>query len=177
MTAAEKEFYTVKEFARILDVSTDRVYEWARRGNIGATKVTTYSAWRIPVREVERLRDKSPQTIEKKQDVRQLERDSEQLPNWIDVYETLNGKLPPLPEALCPLATNYSPGEPISKEIELIMPGVQAWQWLASSQREQLLQLVEWLGQDPRDYEERIRNQAPPRPGHFRLHPKRHHNL
>jgi excisionase family DNA binding protein len=52
----EKEFYTVKELANILDVSNDRVYEWLRSGYIKGTRPMPHSAWRAHKTEVSRLR-------------------------------------------------------------------------------------------------------------------------
>ena len=54
--AAEKEFYTVKEVANIIGVSTDRVYEWLRSGYIKGTRPMPHSAWRVHESELTRLR-------------------------------------------------------------------------------------------------------------------------
>jgi excisionase family DNA binding protein len=54
--AAEKEFYNVKELAKILGRSTDRVYEALRRGDIKGSRVGKHGAWLIPKSEVARLR-------------------------------------------------------------------------------------------------------------------------
>jgi len=86
--------------------------------------------------------------------------------NWIRDYETVNKKPPPLPVDLLPLALNYTQGQPISKDIQLITPSMQFWVKLLPSKQEKLLQLVDWLGQDRRDYVENIRRLAPPRSGH-----------
>lgn len=82
--------------------------------------------------------------------------------NWIDAYKLKTGKLPTMPDYLLPVIQKYSPGEPISKEIQLIRPSVRFWARLLPGQRKQLLQLVAWLGQDPEDYEEMIHRMAPP---------------
>jgi len=97
--------------------------------------------------------------------------------NWIDTYESRHGKLPPMPDFLLPVAPpSYSPGEPVSKTMgPPLRPSAQLWRNLLPSQRDQLLQLVEWLGLDPRDYVEMIRRMAPPgSPKGMRLYPKRH---
>ena len=51
-----KEFYTVREFAKEIGFSTDRVYEWLRSGRIKhLDRITTHSVYRIPKIEVDRL--------------------------------------------------------------------------------------------------------------------------
>ena len=82
--------------------------------------------------------------------------------NWIDTYIRENGKLPQVPEYLEVVVMNYSPGMLVSKEVQLRTPSVQFWNKLLPSQREKLLGLVKWLGQYPRDYEEKIHRGAPP---------------
>lgn len=54
--AVEKEFYSVGEVAKILDLSQDRVYEYLRTGYIKGSRLTKNSAWRIHKGEVDRLR-------------------------------------------------------------------------------------------------------------------------
>jgi len=56
--AAEKEFYRVKEVASILGMSTDRVYEALRGGDIKGSRVRKHGAWLIHESEVARLRGK-----------------------------------------------------------------------------------------------------------------------
>lgn len=67
--AAEKEFYTVKEVADIIGVSTDRVYEWLRNDYIKGTRPMPHSAWRVHKSELARLR-REPQ---KQADVQQTQ--------------------------------------------------------------------------------------------------------
>ncbi len=83
--------------------------------------------------------------------------------NWIDAYESEHGELPPVPEYLLPVVQNYSHGESISKRIQLITPSAQFWSRLLPSQQDQLLELVKWLGQDPRDYLEVMKRMSPPK--------------
>ena len=52
----KKEIYDVKEVAKILTLSTDRVYEYLRRGNIRGTQLKEGSKWLISHAEVERLK-------------------------------------------------------------------------------------------------------------------------
>lgn len=58
MSESEKRFYSVREFAKAMGYSTDRVYEWVRSGYVQATRVTGKSDWLIPVSELERLQKK-----------------------------------------------------------------------------------------------------------------------
>jgi hypothetical protein len=83
--------------------------------------------------------------------------------NWIDVHKAKTGKLPPIPDYLLPvvLPSSYSPGEPVTKNIELITASAQFWNRLLPSQQDELRELVEWLGQDPRDYEAQILRMLP----------------
>ena len=94
--------------------------------------------------------------------------------NWIDAYKNRHGKLPPVPDYLLPVVKNYSPGEPVSKQIQLITASAQLRRNLRGRRWKQLLELVEWLGQDTQEYEERVQSMAPPgEPRGVRLYPKR----
>ena len=53
---SEKEFYSVKEAARLLGLSRDRIYEHLRRGDLYGIRITEHSAWRIPAEEIGRLK-------------------------------------------------------------------------------------------------------------------------
>ena len=99
----------------------------------------------------------------------QQRRQLEHHDNWIIAHKAHFGKLPPVPDYLLPLVDNYTVGEPISKEIKLTRPSTQFWANLMPSQRENFLGLVEWLGIDPRDYEEEIKRHAPPGGHHIGL--------
>lgn len=85
--------------------------------------------------------------------------------NWISEYERQHVDLPPIPEFLACLVLNYKAGDKVSKEMKLIPPGMQFLRGLLPSQENKLLQLVEWLGQDPEDYDYEviIRRMGPPR--------------
>ena len=71
--------------------------------------------------------------------------------NWIEQYEHQHGKLPTLPTYLVHVVNNYTPGEPVSKDIEPITPSGQWWNRRIPSEQKQWQQLVEWLGKDPED--------------------------
>ncbi len=74
--------------------------------------------------------------------------------NWIDAHKARHGEYPPLPDYLLQVVEGgtYSRGEPVSKKIKVKIASGQTWNRLLPSQQEELLQLVEWLGQDRRDY-------------------------
>ncbi len=54
-----KEFYSVKEFAKILGMSTDRIYEYLRADYLHGSRATKRSAWRIPDAELQRFKGTS----------------------------------------------------------------------------------------------------------------------
>jgi hypothetical protein len=85
--------------------------------------------------------------------------------SWIDAHKAKTGKLPPIPDYLLPvvLPSSYSPGEPVTKNIELITASAQFWNRLLPSQQDELRELVEWLGEDPRDYEAQVLKMLPRR--------------
>ena len=86
--------------------------------------------------------------------------------NWVEAYKREKGMLPPMPGYLLPVVANYVPGEPISENIQLVTPSTQFWNNLLPSQQDQLLKLVEWLGQNPEDYLARMKMMSPPgKPG------------
>jgi hypothetical protein len=56
---ADKEFYSVKEIAQILNLSPDRVYEYLRTGHLYGSRLTKHGVWRIPAAELQRLKGTS----------------------------------------------------------------------------------------------------------------------
>jgi hypothetical protein len=92
--------------------------------------------------------------------------------NWIDAYKIQHGELPIVPSFMSGLVLNYSPEMVVSKNIQLVNPSAQFWRKLHPSQKKKLLQLVEWLGQDSRDYEANIKMMSPPGGASIRLHRK-----
>jgi excisionase family DNA binding protein len=56
---SEKEFYSVKEVAQILGLSSDRIYEYLRSGDLHGSRLARNSAWRIPANELQRLKGTS----------------------------------------------------------------------------------------------------------------------
>ena len=92
--------------------------------------------------------------------------------NWINAYEREYRRLPPIPNFMSGLVLNYSPGMLVSKNMQLITPSASFWKTLGPSNKDKLLQLIEWLGQDPRDYEASIQMMSPPGGTGTRLHKK-----
>ena len=81
--------------------------------------------------------------------------------NWIIAYQKRNRQLPVIPDYLLPVVIKYTKGKPISKEIELINMSGQFWNNLLPSQKEELRQMVEWLGMNWDDYLEQMRRMLP----------------
>jgi len=93
----------------------------------------------------------------------------EKPPNWIEAHKKKHRKLPPIPSFMRDVILGYSPGMVVSKNIQLITPSVQFWNKLRPSEQDKLLELVEWLGQDRRDYLERMKMMSPPGKPSMRL--------
>ena len=107
-----------------------------------------------------------------KQGLRQIEEPV----NWIDDHRLKHNELPPIPDFMAPLVVDYLPGARVSKEMKLkkAPPSAQFWcQELLPSQRDKVLQLVEWLGQNREDYQEMIKRHIPGSPSSIRIVPKR----
>ncbi len=69
--------------------------------------------------------------------------------SWIESYVKQYKKLPPAPDYLLSILVGYIKGQPISKDIKVRSFSGQFWnEILTNNQREGLLELVEWLGQD-----------------------------
>ena len=71
--------------------------------------------------------------------------------NWIDAYYAKNGVYPSLPEYLAIQVNGYTPGKPVSKNLEIPPPSAQWLNRLDPSQITKWRQLVEWLGKNPDD--------------------------
>ena len=83
--------------------------------------------------------------------------------NWIKRYEMEHdGELPPLPNYLVELFGKYT--NKISKEMIPITPSGQKWNSLLHSQRKEWREVVEWLGKDPEDYLDHMRQMLPKTP-------------
>ena len=80
---------------------------------------------------------------------------------WISTHQAQTGKLPSIPDYLLPVVQRYTKGNPITKEIELIPMSGQFWNNLLPSQRDELKQIVEWLGMNWDDYYELMRRMLP----------------
>src|SRR4030042_340784 len=89
-----------------------------------------------------------------------VELEKQKQSNWISAHEMERGELPPVPSFMSDVVSNYSPGMLVSKNIQLITPSAHFWEKRRPSEKKQLLELAEWLGQDPRDYEARIKEMS-----------------
>jgi hypothetical protein len=107
-----------------------------------------------------------------KQGLQQIEK----LVNWIDDHRLKHNELPLIPDFMAPMVEDYLPGARVSKGMKLkkAPPSAQFWcQELLPSQRDKVLQLVEWLGQNREDYQEMIKRHIPGSPSPIRIVPKR----
>ncbi|OGO29860.1 MAG: hypothetical protein A2Z29_05505 [Chloroflexi bacterium RBG_16_56_11] len=96
--------------------------------------------------------------------------------NWISAYQIENSKLPPIQDYFVDLTINYTKGEPISREIKLRPMSAQFWARLFPSQRDELKQLVEWLGMNWDDYYEQMQRMLPkPNPKQAKNRPFEQH--
>lgn len=98
--------------------------------------------------------------------------------NWIEEYKAKHGELPLLPSYLRPVAEFPPVDKPISKDMEIKVASGQYWNSLSPSQQDRLLELVEWSGQDPRDYIAQMRKMLPKTPkgaGNIRWRNPRQH--
>src|SRR4030043_140158 len=103
-------------------------------------------------------------------DLRMQKINLEKPPNWIEAYKKTHRKLPPIQSFMSGEVSNYSSGMVVSKNIQLITPSAQFWKERLPSEKKQLLELVEWLGQDSRDYEAMIKKMSPHTGTSMRLH-------
>lgn len=93
--------------------------------------------------------------------------------NWIEVYMNKHkGRLPLIPEFMLQVVKDKTTKR-VSKNMELSIPSLQWWNRLLCSQKEQILQTIDWLGQNRQDYLERINRLIPGHPYDLRLVPKR----
>ena len=84
--------------------------------------------------------------------------------NWIERHKLRTGHLPLIPQYLSPVIQNYTPNQPITKDIKVITPSGQFWNSLLPSQQEDLVSLIEWLGLNSRDYLAQMRRMLPTNP-------------
>lgn len=81
--------------------------------------------------------------------------------NWIAVYKKRNKELPPIPTYLLPVVIGSKQDDLISREIKLRPMSGQFWNNLLPSQKDELRQVVEWLGENWDDYYEQMRRMLP----------------
>jgi len=105
---------------------------------------------------------------------RWIESEKNKPANWIEVYKKKHKRLPPIPKFIGLMTDGYSPGARVSKIMKLTILSAQYWNHtLLPSQREQTLQLVDWLGLDRDDFEEEIKRRTPGSPSEICLNFKR----
>ena len=81
--------------------------------------------------------------------------------SWIEIYEMKNKKLPELPEHLLGQVYKYSKGEPISLDVQMLVPSGQCWNNMTPSEQQEWRELVEWVGQNPDDLLKQMRKMLP----------------
>ena len=81
--------------------------------------------------------------------------------NWILDYQTKEGKLPPLQDFMLKVFENYKSGTPLSRDLQPIYPSGQFWKGLLPTRRRDLCILWEWLGKDPNDYLQHLKQLNP----------------
>lgn len=72
--------------------------------------------------------------------------------DWIAAYREKVAKNPVLPDVFLPVVNKYEKGEPISQDIEVIPISGQQWHNLTQSEKNQLLELIEFTGQSAEEY-------------------------
>ena len=96
--------------------------------------------------------------------VEEIERDDKS-PSWIEKHQEGNqNKLPPIPYWMHHFVNGQIAGEPIKKGMEIIHPSGQQWQLLKNNERAELLELVEFNGQDASDFVRGMEVQYPRTP-------------
>ena len=80
--------------------------------------------------------------------------------NWILDYFFREGKLPTLPKYMHPAFPNYS-GTPITKDLQTINISGQFWNSLLPVRRKALCTVWEWLGKDPNDFLQSLKQTHP----------------
>lgn len=107
---------------------------------------------------------------------RWLKEPTSESPNWIEAYRLKHGgKLPLIPKWMLPVVKDET-AKRASKDMEVSIPSAQWWKGLLPGQREQVLQLIDWLCsrrkewwcKSREDYQERIRQLTPGRLSNIR---------
>lgn len=157
-------FLTIKEFAHKVNYSKRQIRQFCKDEKIKAQKLTTGSRkWLISKSELNKFGGEvKPAT--------QISSISQV--NWVEDYEAEHRELPLIPDFMAPLVKDYTPRAKVSKGMELKY-SPPYWDNLKPSQQKQMLQLVEWMGQDKDDYIDMINRHRPGRPSDIQVHWKR----
>lgn len=78
--------------------------------------------------------------------------------NWIKENIVRYGEPPLVPQNMAELIVHYKPGMRVSKNLEVRRASMQMWNRMGPTQKKKLLQLVEYTGKDPGDYEHSLRH-------------------
>lgn len=171
MTEGEN-FLTIKEFAHKVNYSERQIRQMCIDGKVKAQKLNTKSRkWLIPESELNKFGGEAKPAP-------QISRISQA--NWIEDYEAEHRELPLIPECMLPVVMDKT-AKRVSKNMELSIPSLQWWGGLLPSQKEQVLQTVDWLSKHKtdwwcksrEDYQAMIERQRLGRPSDIRLHWKR----
>ena len=81
--------------------------------------------------------------------------------NWIEEYLAQHKKLPDLPDQLLGQVDKHSKGEPVSKDIKMLIPSGQCWSNMTPTEQQEWRELVEWIGQNPGDLLKEMRKMLP----------------
>lgn len=100
--------------------------------------------------------------------------------NWIDDHSLKHNELPLIPVCVLPVVKDKTATR-VSKDMELSIPSLQWWNGLLPSQKEQVLQTVDWLSKHKtdwwyksrEDYQAKINQSIAGRPSDIRVHWKR----
>lgn len=155
---------TITKFAVKVHYSERQIRQMCIDGKIKAQKLNVGSRkWLIPESELNKFGGDTKLAL-------QVNIISQE--NWIEDYEIHHRELPMVPEFVLPVVKDKT-ARRVSKSMELSVPSAQWWNGLLHSQKEQVLQMVDWLGQNRHDYLERINRQILGKPSDIRLIPKR----
>ncbi len=84
--------------------------------------------------------------------------------NWVVAYFETTGELPAVPNSLLPLFLDVKAGDKLPLNAEILTPSAQFWARLLPSERQIMLDIVEWYGMSAEDYLWLLWSFAPPSP-------------
>ena len=72
--------------------------------------------------------------------------------NWVVSYFEIAGELPIVPNSLLPLFRDVKGGDRLPLNVEISIPSAQFWNNLLPTERQTMLDIVEWYGMPAKDY-------------------------